>query len=392
MNLKINFGTITNSQWWKEMSCTFHEQIKQYKNSGILILYNADADGFVSTHFLCRIYNKIARKQSRLFFKAVWNYEFKFEWLEEYLFDKSISLVICLDLPIIQEPEVLHSLTLSGKKFLIYDHHIVPQKYLPIEGVSYFNSRLLDNEKSNHPTSIISALLADHVVNLTYNEYLIAAIGLLGDQSLHLYPEYYSLLQEKSRDLFNSDNLWKSRFGKITSLINAFFRANPSKNPKDIHWVLLNLIQKEDDFINIIDSLNSKYGFEIAQKMVNDEVNYYINKLSNSYTEQINKEFICLVLPMRTFSVGIIATILAKRNIAPMVAIGFNADNTIQFEIRRADSEKRSIIDILNIQKKYFTPLTAGGHPMAAGALVKKGDENKFCISFTKAMRETLKG
>ena len=389
MSIKKYFKSITNSQWWAPLSLTFQERIEANDNAGVLILYNSDADGFSSAYFIYRkLMDSCGKEPTNIYFKAVWNYDFSFDWLAKYVSDKTVSLIICLDLPIIQEPDILRNIVSTNKEILIYDHHVVPKEYVPIEGVYYFNSRILDAEKKNHPTAIISALLADGTSDLVSEEYLIAALGLLGDQALHLYPEFYSLLQLKYGNLFDSENLWDTSFGKLTSLVNALFRANPSKEPKGIHPSLLRLVRDEMGFMDIIDVLDGQYNLRLAEAKVRDEVDYYTKKIANDRATYSNGELTCLVLPMKTFSVGVVATILAKDNFSSFVAIGFNAGNRIQFELRRTDAEERSIIDALKVQKKYFTPLTSGGHPMAAGALIKKGEEKEFCSSFSRALGE----
>jgi single-stranded DNA-specific DHH superfamily exonuclease len=98
------------------------------------------------------------------------------------------------------------------------------------------------------------------------------------------------------------------------------------------------------------------------------------------------KDGILIAIPnVKTFNVGILATVLAKRSVAPVVAIGFEAGDRVQFELRISPDSGIDLTAILRKQRAEFAPLTSGGHPMAAGALIWKKDTQRFANSLRNA-------
>lgn len=68
------------------------------------------------------------------------------------------------------------------------------------------------------------------------------------------------------------------------------------------------------------------------------------------------------------------------------MALGFRKDDVVQYELRVGKSSKLDLIRVLQAQRELFAPLTSGGHPRAAGALVTARDIGRFESSLRQAV------
>jgi len=107
-----------------------------------------------------------------------------------------------------------------------------------------------------------------------------------------------------------------------------------------------------------------------------------IKKIINSSKSKL----ICKVLNVSTFSVEIIATRLAIEFASFIFCIGFKYKDKIQFELRTNNNNNYNLIILLKLQRKFFKPITSGGHPKAAGALINVRGKSKFCESLSKSL------
>lgn len=378
------FSEITTSDWWKSSIEKFTETIKFSEQRHTLILYNADVDGFVASYFIYKLIILLTKPNDRkILTKAVWNYEFDFAWLSKYVESRNVDNIICLDIPIIQELVILNKIA-RKHKIAIYDHHIVQNRYsTEFENILYINSRLLDTNRINHPTSAFAAAFAHESSQLSMSEYILAAIGLFGDHALYHYPSLIRMLQQKYSEFFDTSDIWNSKIGVYTSKLNSLFRAYPSQTPSKIHKDVHSLFHTNNP-IDALDKLVSMYEIEKAQRLVQEDVKRAINEFKSIHIEKV----LCEVVKMTTFSVGIVSTLISREKTDSIIALGFISGSRIQFELRTSDKNEFDLVQILTLQRQYFQPLTSGGHPKAAGALIKSKDLNDFQISFKKAFNE----
>jgi len=368
-----------SSAWFEKAAPSFLDHLSSIRDHQVFVLYNADVDGFVASYFIHRAVPSDVRLKSR----AVWNYEFDFAWLLPMFSSAPTSNLICVDIPIIQEPEVLHVLT-QRHSILIYDHHVVPARSgINLEGVFYFNSRLYSGEESSQPASAFAAGIAAQAVRLRQNDFGILALGLIGDHSLGMYPDLVENLRKFSKEPIDPLNPWNSWLGRWSSKINAAFRAHPSVQPERMEETLIHAADN-GSLSETLERFSEQFSLDDAVHLVDADVKRGL-KIFESHSRV---SLICRVLDLSTFSVGIVASLLATNGFATVICLGFRTGSRIQFELRRADSTHVDLTQLLTRQRKYFTPITSGGHPVAAGALINASDEESFCTSLRRAFLE----
>ena len=147
---------LTGAAWWPQAISSFKRALLAAESRRPLILYNADADGFAASYFIRKII-RAELKRIPVGTRAVWNFEYDFQWLPAFLQSQECDLVICVDLPIIQEPAVLSQVK-DRLSIIIYDHHVPPDALglTGEDGLLYLNSRYLGTVSDDHPASAFS--------------------------------------------------------------------------------------------------------------------------------------------------------------------------------------------------------------------------------------------
>jgi len=174
---------------------------------------------------------------------------------------------------------------------------------------------------------------------------------------------------------------------RLTSRLNALFRANPDHTPVDAQtdlYMLLRSFPAEDAFIQFC----RQYNLDNAQWLITQEVQPALEFLRA--VEPSRGGLLCQVLDFTTFSVGIVASVLAAQDHAPVIALGFQVAGRVQFELRTSRDNTIDLTELLKAQRRFFTPISSGGHPKAAGALVYTADVAKFQTSLQKALLQIL--
>jgi hypothetical protein len=387
MNMSEIFSRLTGSNWWGRVADQFLSVIGRHKQTGICLLYNADADGFTASYFILAVIDSLTRPQpAQVRTRAVWNYEYDFCWLADLEWLNNEDLIICVDIPVIQEPDVLRELS-KAHDVLIYDHHIPPDGISEIPGVIYANSRLLNRINVDYPACWFAAALAFGAGAVSKADIPVLACGLCGDNCLNTNTQLTEFLKHNFATLLDDRLTPKPLLNIFTSRLNALFRVNPGLTPEDAQhrlYLLMRTLSPEVAFAQFC----SQYNLDKAQQLVTNEVQPALDFLRA--IEPSNEGLFCHVLDFRTFSVGIVASVLAAQEHAPIVALGFRAGDKVHFDLRTSRLNNIDLTILLKEQRRYFTPVTSGGHPKAAGALVHTTDVDKFRNSLKKAIAQTL--
>jgi hypothetical protein len=255
----------------------------------------------------------------------------------------------------------------------------------------YANSRLLDSQRQNHPTSAFAAASVSNLISISPPEYLVLAMGLIGDRSLERYPDFLAWLHHEFGHIFGENLSWESPLGKLTSRLNALFRATPGRTPARVHSVLEDLLLSTNNVQRSFSEFIRRYRLEECEQKISRDVQFALENLQEQSRRSLhdNGGVLCGVCDMQTFSVGIVATILAERKIAPVVSLGFPHKDRVQFELRTHPDTDLDLTAILAKQRSIFRPITSGGHPKAAGALVFSKDTEEFCHTLRLSVEKT---
>jgi single-stranded DNA-specific DHH superfamily exonuclease len=346
----------------------------------VSLVYGADADGFVASYFVERwLADETVATISH---RAVWNFDYDFRWLPRYVRQAKIDTCVCLDVPVIQEPEVLRSVA-TDAEVIIYDHHVLPPSVSEVDNVQYHNSRISDPFGRNLTTSGFAAFLASLSSPLLLNEVVILAAGLYGDRALGHHPLVTHFIRCNAAAAWG-EPLHTSLIGQFAELINALFRAKPGTTPPGAQARLRNLAQTRSS-AEMVKNFSEEFDLTALKQLVSSDIARGLHEIRAN--ERPDQRLCARILEMETFSVGPVASILAAEQFADVVAIGFPADDRVQFELRAAESSDVDLTAALQRQRLAFQPITSGGHPKAAGALVWRRDATTFVESLSRALR-----
>jgi len=377
---------ITSQPWWRKAFDLYSDALIGSVPRRVLVLYNADIDGFAASYFVFKSLNT-ARGHTPQVFQArpVWNYEYDFRWVPKLVRETAPDLIICVDIPIIQEPNILLEVG-TTHRMVIYDHHVIPPNLpTPPSNVIFINPRAFSLTSDDFPASAFTGAAALSQGALVASDILILAAGLKGDWALARYPDLLASLKSLSVEFGTRPLEHDSALGKFTSRLNALFRAHPGGEFANLHARLAHFLDTQHANTAVV-AFTDEFHLVQAAALVQNEVSSSIREMTRSaLSETINGVFVSIP-KVKTFCVGIIATILAKQNVAPVVVIGFESEDRVQFELRVSQTAGIDLTAVLREQLTEFRPLTSGGHPVAAGALVKKCDTQLFAESFRNAL------
>jgi single-stranded DNA-specific DHH superfamily exonuclease len=390
ITLDTLLAPLMTAPWWSGAFDRYSRPLLAPHHLRPLVLYNADVDGFAASYFVYKFISSAHSKALPLQFQSrpVWNYEYDFRWVPDCVQQAKADLVVCVDIPIIQEPQILTEVA-EHITTLIYDHHVLPfEPQGNPEKLVFLNSRALGGANEDHPASAFTAAAAIQRNALQLPDLLILATGLKGDWALDRYPLLVSKLNALFPGFVGNVQDRKAPLGALTSNINALFRAHPGKNFRNLQEQLSTFLTSQPPE-QALAAFAHAFQLDAAARIVQDQVNIALTDLSANAHLKTTDGILIDVVKSSTFSVGILATVLAKRHVAPIVAIGYEAGDRVQFELRVAQDAKIDLTNLLRRQRAEFQPITSGGHPKAAGALVWKRDLQQFSNSLRNALNNS---
>jgi hypothetical protein len=345
-------------------------------DKGALLLYGADADGFAASYFAHNALEAGAPGSPLPRTLAVWNFDYDFVWLPELVERVRPSMVLCFDVPIIRETEVLEAVATSVP-VVIYDHHVVSKESsVSLSRVTFANSRLLGGNRCNYPASAFAAALAAELSPgvARNSELAVLAIGLIGDRAERRNPALFARLREEY------PRLSVAQLMRFTRELDALFRARVHRNPRGAEIELSALLKDQDPSV-ALRTFAQNHDLEAALAKVQTEIDVALRTFAVAGGQRL----ICETLEVETFCVGPIASQLAAREAADVVALGFPVDDRVAFELRTRNGGP-DLTRVLEVQGRVFSPLSAGGHPNAAGAMVLARDVPEFERTLAEAL------
>jgi single-stranded DNA-specific DHH superfamily exonuclease len=370
---------LLNEPWWEDAIGRFDDALSPLSGGGsVLLVYGADADGFCASYFAHRVLARLT-PPPRITSRAVWNFDYDFVWLAELVAETAPAVVLCFDVPIIRETAVIDEVVRLAP-VAIYDHHVIPRETrLDFPRLTFLNSRDLGEPTSNHPASAFGAAFAAHARGgLTIGDLVVLAAGVVGDRAEGRHRELIAHLREHVA-AFRSDAL--GRIASFTQSLDALFRARVRQTPEGAEEALAELLDTRDP-ADALDEFSRSYGLFDAQNDVQEEIDACLRELRNSN----GRRLLSRVLPITTFSVGAIATRLARDHAADVIALGYPIEDRVAFELRTAGGI--DLTKLLRKQKRYLHHLSSGGHENAAGALVYADQADEFERTLARALDE----
>lgn len=359
----------------------------------IWLIHHADADGCVSAVYINAVLKKIGLSIERRLWVPSPEYDLR---RQKSLVEKfSPDVLIFLDLDVVSDGVLLGDWKDKVKRVLIYDHHKVDSSDLICllserKDISYLNPRLCKLARS-FPASFFGYQLWKILSGNEIPHWLLG-VGLIGDRALEEDQRLKEFIltdyQKQMCDSANKD----TKLEQITRLLNSgYFHSEALKEdlsfqlswkafefnqPKlffDSELELAKKLQKRRDEIEV-----ERIKFiDLAKKDMLREPSYFLSSYLLSSANYIS---------------GLIASGLTNLLPAYVVLVGQPWDSNYSFEIRKGSRCKLDLTEILRRQKNYFKPISAGGHPSACGALIRREDLDIFLTTFRKALSQLLFG
>jgi hypothetical protein len=352
----------------------FEAQLASVAGDGVLLLYGADADGFAASYFAHSALGGGVTGSPMPETRAVWNFDYDFLWLPELVESIRPSRVLCFDLPIIRETAVLETVA-ALVPVVIYDHHVVAaDSPVSLPQVTFANSRILGGKQCNYPAAAFAAAFAAERGRVRGSDLAVLAVGLIGDRADRRNPTLFCHLREEYPRLSPAQLL------RFTRELDALFRARVHCTPGGAELELSALLRDEEPSL-ALRRFAARYDLEAALHKVQAEIDGALRALGAVG----HRSLICETLELETFCVGPIASQLAAQKAAEVVALGFPVDDRVAFELRTQNGGP-DLTQVLELQGRAFTPLSAGGHPNAAGAMVQDGDATEFKRTLAEAL------
>ena len=267
-------GPITSTLWWQAAFDRYDSVLSQPVTKRPVILYNADMDGFAASYFA---FKSLQARFGNLAIQSrpVWNFEYDFRWLPDYLLLLKTDLLVCVDLPVIQEPAMLQE---AAKRcpVIIYDHHVVPSNLPPPPGsVTFLNPRVLGVPSDDHPATAFTGAAALTQNVIIPSELLLLAAGLKGDRALDKYPALMEAMKQFAPSFAQSPLESRSPLARFAARINDLFRARPSEQLPQLQYRLATLLATQPVDCAIA-SFAEEFELEKAATDTQREVNRYL--------------------------------------------------------------------------------------------------------------------
>jgi nanoRNase/pAp phosphatase (c-di-AMP/oligoRNAs hydrolase) len=375
-----------NTPYWDQLIQEASEHLSSLPGGDVAILAGADPDGYVAANFV-KFAVAALFPEKKVSLKTFATFEYLFEDAPEFVEKSQASSVVCVDVPIIQEESVLKEIS-ARASMMICDHHMVPANAPSIPNVKYLNPRLGKTAPIRLPSSLFLYELLAETSRVSPGDCIPLASGLLGDGALHQFPDLIRTVEELLDQRPINEDLLGSRVGFLTRGILAWFQYYPRRSPDfwldDFHQT--NRVDWDDLVERFARSNDLKRIIETLEEAIRREVDGALKAASADDASPI----LVHRLSSLHFVSNIVANQIARHVSKKIVLVQFSFGDQMQTEIRLTRDLKANIVDIFNEQRTNFKPLSAGGHPTAAGAIVKREDNERFLMTFREAAHQQL--
>ena len=374
---------IRAAPWWQAAAARIDERISTFpRGARVALLYGADADGFASAYFMSAL---LRADRFVVEERAVWNHEYDLLWLADYVAGSGAAAVVALDIPVMRDPALMRRLG-ATLPVTAYDHHVggaAERETHP--GVTYLNSRLIDEGGANHPASAFAAAFAvERIPDLGPAELYVLLAGLIGDRAEERHPELCRRLDDRFPELAPCAGRG-SEVRRLTRGIDALFRASIGTTPTGALAALRHLLTTQPP-ARALEEFARTMHLDAFEAKLQGDVDRIVARFRGIPPVAVIAE---VIEDLSSFSIGVAASRLARSGTAGVVVLGFHLGDKACFEMRTSQPHI-DITSVLELQRQRFTPLNAGGHPNAAGAVVHTGDADTFMQTFVSALQQVV--
>lgn len=369
--------------------------MRECSDGRVLVVHHADADGCIAAVYVRQVFRK-THPSAQIEVVPFANHEFTFRKLLRLSAASERKLVVSLDLPVHQEPDIVRRICSSGSRMIIYDHHVQGNSV----GIPGFVLELnpLNVGMASHPACYFGYTLFRLFFPSESHRLWLLGAGLIADHALQDYPEVVSRLARSGGDLLagykaaEPASAYGTALGRIASRINSGFRYDPGNAAGASLRAVEEAFEADNPLAFFSDGLPTFRRLAELQRLIDLDVKREIQVLKRCDLECSDPPLLFYVSTSRHFIAGVLASIAASENPGVIVAVCSAQEDVFQCEIRRGAQVRIDLTDILKRQRNYFRCISSGGHPAAAGAMIARGEIEGFQLSLLRALREAREG
>lgn len=344
------------------------------------IVYHGDMDGLVGATYIRRALLKYVPESMT---HAYWvsTDEYDFELLRQWVSEQDLNKFVSTDVSIENHQPTLQFISrhVSDKAF-IYDHHFV-NGVVDDPKVTLANPtpEKLDKGMIPVPTFLFAYRVAREN-NLHFPDWLLL-LSIFAEGVDSFFEGEARLLYERVFDKKASDSIKedfkRTPLSKISNLVRAGFSL-PQKNNTALQ--LLDRVATGDllSFDDLRDQL--AYEFEPTSSDIASRITHYLNvwkrKLGSAEFRDEPVVFIPINAPHSV--AGPVASILRGQYPDKVLITYIHRDDKVVFELRTRNDTHLNLAKILGRVASEVEVTNYGGHPMAAGAIIRWADLRKF--------------
>jgi hypothetical protein len=311
----------------------------------VVLVHDNDVDGIASAVLILTATEKMGKRIGKVI-----PFVFDAKKMRKKL--KRFEKIITVDVPI----DLIEKYFLGlEKKMLIIDHH--PGRDLNSEKVVMINPRL-ENPEIYQPTSYIVYKMFEGLIK---EKKWVATLGTVGDMGI-----------DDCKDLVrirNKKNVWKSKFGKASTLVSASISVYGPKRT-------LEFLLKSKGLEDIVKNKE----ITLALKEFNKEFERCKDKFEKNL-EVYGKVLISRIKPRYKGICSVLITRVSTENPEKIIFLFENKGKIVRIHGRNSIGE-------VNIGKLFRELKIGGGHERAGAGTINKKNENKFKIKILSKLKD----
>jgi len=337
----------------------FKDYIANIKPSdSVAVIHHTDADGICSAFIVAEALERLGHKPVLVDPRA--NNALNAGLIKK-LKKYNVSKTICIDLMIDLRTDIIDQIS-SFSDFLIIDHHPLYADIQTKNVIMIKQTHLGINKY--YPASKLAYDLFSEVVDILDLDW-VAASGLVGDFG---HPQNMPFVNSilKKYNFPKKKNMFETGLGKIAIYVNATRSVTPHK----IHLAMKVLKKAKKPR----DVLSSELG-KIAEK-ITIEINKQIEKFKKN--AEVHGDLMISPLKSKYKITGAFMTKLSAEYFPTKTLFCYQKSATGYHVSARRHDKKVAVNDLLEQAIKGLKDAMSGGHVPAAGASIRKEDEDIF--------------
>jgi single-stranded DNA-specific DHH superfamily exonuclease len=335
----------------------------------LLIAYHGDGDGCTSAYFVQRFLKGPARSY------WVETPDFDFEKAETHILGQHPQLLIFLDMPVYNRPDMIRKLMDQGIRVFIYDHHHPGTCSLCDSDphLLYINPAM-EKDSTAYPTCLFAWELLEEKTSF---EKEVLYMGLYTETWLERVP----IFQEFSPEL-------QEKLKETAKRIHASFLVQEAGTTH----LALNFLLKAQAINSLHTALRSLRENEILANihdLIQHEKSWLMREVLDSIRKLIQPRYILIRIQSEIRVCGLIASELRWKYPHLVVGIWQKWKDRLICELRRGMACRIDLASLIEGVKAGIPLLTGGGHPEAAAFAA---EEEAFFQALRKIKSQLAEG